>query len=989
MSNWSQIMENPPYIPTNDLNKAYLPAKNKLAKDLTLLHLNIRSLIKNMDGLHQLLCKLPIEPEIIFLTETRLNSKSNLGFVQLDKYSFVKKNSFSSAGGVGMYVKNSLDFNLREDISLHSVAVESVWGEVNLTNSNGIIVGVVYKHPNTSIPEFSDLLKEILIKINNENKKCYIMGDFNINYLEKQNKPSTNNHFLMLKSLNFHTIFKSPTRITELTSTCIDHFYTNDKNSITNKFILLDDLSDHLPLFGTIKLNYRTKKQQTIYKRNFSKMNISKLQQDAEIKMNELLQNFVEYPNESIHKQFKILTESTKEIVNKNVPLLKLSQRKTKLLSKPWLTKGILKSARNKNKIYKKLVKNKFKDRKLHQKYKSYRNKLSHLIDISKKNHYEKLLVKSNKDSKKTWGIINEVIGKNKKATTLPTMLKTKDGLCSEPQTISNLLNIHFAKIGINDNTVIDYKEIDKNILHNQNKSIVLFPTTVEEVSRLISEMKNKNSEGPDKIPMNIIKIINQTISPVLCYLINRSLEIGIYPNCLKTSKVIPLFKSGDPKEAGNYRPISLLPALNKIFEKVLYNRLQSFFEKNNIINDNQFGFRKGLSTELAITKFYEDILGNLNNNHASCALFLDLSKAFDSVDRNILLHKLFKYGIRGVAYDIIQSYLQNRTQYIEVGNIKSSPCPTTVGVPQGSILSPLLFLIHINDLKNSTKLKTINFADDTLLYHRITNPTIAKNWLNNELNKILKWMQNNRLKLNLTKTNYLIFSPKSDKYKNLNDTNLFETKDYKIERKTHCKYLGIMIDKNVNWKPHINNLKTKLAKAVGILYRIRYYLNKNSLNLLIHSLIISHLKYGIICYARADKTSLQPLKVLFNNALRCVNFIKRKDRKKLKDLYSQHKMLTLDKMFNLELGKFCYKFFNGSLPNSFKSIFTKISKIHRHNTRNLNKRLYIKKQKNKSGLKTLSYQASKFWNELPNEIKNKKSIHTFSKSLKKYLLLN
>lgn len=481
--------------------------------------------------------------------------------------------------------------------------------------------------------------------------------------------------------------------------------------------------------------------------------------------------------------------------------------------------------------------------------------------------------------------------------------------------------------------------------------------------------MKNKNSEGPDEIPVNVLKKINNSVSPIISYLINKSIKNGIYPDCLKTAKVIPLFKAGDPYDPGNYRPISLLSIINKIFEKALYKRLLNYLEANNIINHNQFGFRKGHSTELAIAKFYEDILTNFNNNRASLALFLDLSKAFDSVNRKILMNKLYKYGIRGVTYNLFKSYLANRTQYLEVNNIKSELWPTTVGVPQGSVLSPLLFLLHINDLKNCTNMKVINFADDTLLYYDIKNTQNLQTLINNELKQIITWMQINHLKLNLTKTNYMIFSPKSNKFKTLKLLNFFQNYGTQINQQTHCKYLGIIIDCNLNWKNQILNIQTKLAKAVGILYRVRNYLNKHSLIQILHALIISHLNYGILSYGRASKTALKPLNVLFNQAIRCINFLKRTDKSNSK-LYLDEGLLSLDKMFKLELGKFCYKFHNNILPKSFDKLFTHVSEIHSHYTRNSKNRMYLKSQNKHSGLKTLSQMGAKFWNSIPNNLK-------------------
>ena len=414
------------------------------------------------------------------------------------------------------------------------------------------------------------------------------------------------------------------------------------------------------------------------------------------------------------------------------------------------------------------------------------------------------------------------------------------------------------------------------------------------------------------------------------------------YPNCLKIGKVIPLYKSGSRSEPGNFRPIILLPGINKIYEKLLFNRLTNFFEKNHIIKDNQHGFRTGHSTEMAISKFYEDTLRTLDKNQSCAAIFLDLSKAFDSVNREILLRKLYIYGIRGPTYNLLKSYLTNRIQYIQIGNIKSDPTSSDIGVPQGSMISTLLFLIIINDLGNSTDMTVLNFADDTLLYHPIQQNKEAETWLNKEFGKVNIWITKNQLKLNYSKTNHIIFSHNSNKTQNIN---LASNTNIKIKQTKSCKYLGMIIDNKLNWNLHIDKITKQISKSLGILFRVRYYLNKPSLKLIFHTLLMSHLKYGILNYARANKTALNPLNILLNRALRCLNFLGRRD-KKMSKIYFEERILKIEDNFKLELGKFCFKYNNNLLPNAFNEIFTNISAVHQYNTRNHDNRLFRNKQK-------------------------------------------
>lgn len=980
-------------LTTDDLYKSPEEIKVILQNDfynpnehIAIMHINTRSLIKNFDLLHQLICELNREPDIILITETKLNSRSNVNFANLNNYSFFHKNSLTKAGGVGIYIKKNIQSSIRNDIKLFNKEVESLWIDITVEKYKSITIGVVYKHPNYKTLDFTEIFYEILTKLNDENRNCYILGDFNINTLEKSSNQNIKKYTNMIKSVNFHNIIKRPTRITSNSATCLDHFYTNNKNTVDKKFIITNNISDHLPLLGIIRTKHYKKKQEIRNKRNFAKLDPIMFKIDMKNTVEKLLKDLTKLPNQTIHTDFQILCNQIKEVIDKNIPRTKQSKKREKLKQKPWLTKAILKSSKTKNKMYKKLVKNNFSNKEKIQLYKSYRNKLTHLIAISKKKHYEKLLLKTNKDTKKTWNIINNVIGKTKTSTSLPTTLNTIEGKITNPNKISNKLNQHFAEVGKTDSNNIDFQNIDKYITHTQKNSFVLYETTPEEIELIIDQMKNKDSEGPDQIPMSAIKHVKEILSHILSKLINKSISSGVYPNCLKKAKVIPLYKSGDHTTLGNYRPISILSSVNKIFEKALFNRLLNFFETNRVLANNQFGFRSGHSTELAVTKFYEDILKNLNNNFASFALFLDLSKAFDCVNRKILIHKLYKYGIRGLPLNLIKSYLEDRFQYIEVENTRSKTFPTEFGVPQGSVLSPLLFLIQINDLKNSTDMEMINFADDTLIYHPINDTKNIENWINTQIQNVINWMKVNMLKLNLTKTNYMIFTPKTPKYKQLNKFKFHGNSDYLIENKSHCKYLGLIIDNRLNWKEHINNLENRLSKIVGILYKVRQLINKKSLKLIVNSLLISKLKYGILCYARASATALKPLKTRFNQSLRCINFLKRRDKSN-KKLYFDEQLLNLNDMHKLEIGKFCYKFFNNLLPESFDKFFTKTSQIHNYKTRNHKIKLFRHKQLTNSGLLTLSYKGAKYWDEIPKIVKDKKSLSSFVKSLKQHLI--
>lgn len=246
--------------------------------------------------------------------------------------------------------------------------------------------------------------------------------------------------------------------------------------------------------------------------------------------------------------------------------------------------------------------------------------------------------------------------------------------------------------------------------------------------------------------------------------------------------------------------------------------------------------------------------------------------------------------------------------------------------------------------------------------------------------------MNKNHLKLNTNKTKLIIFSPKAKKYDSLNQIHLTSGDNVKIEQVKSSKYLGMILDQKLNWKAHIQNLKTQLSKINGILFRIRYYLNKNSLNLILNSLILSKINYGILCYGRANETTLKPLRTTLNLSLRCINFLKRQD-KRTAIIYYEQGVLQLPDLFQLQVAKFCFKFNKNLLPSSFNQFFVKVSNIHHYGTRNSNINLYIPKQNNLSGGKMLQSLGSKIWNDMPKDLLKCQTVKTFIQKFKKLLI--
>ena len=368
-------------------------------------------------------------------------------------------------------------------------------------------------------------------------------------------------------------------------------------------------------------------------------------------------------------------------------------------------------------------------------------------------------------------------------------------------------------------------------------------PPSISEIINLIHTLNLKKSAGDDEISTYILRISAETISPLLYHLFMYIYEFGVFPSCFKTAKVSPIFKTGNKTEKTNYSPISLLSCISKVLEKTIKKRLSKFFEKHKVICENQFGFRKNHTTKHVLLKVITQCFDNAKDKYHSCLIMLDIRKAFDTVNHELLLSKLYHYGIRGITYKLIQSYLNNRSQFVNINNKFSKKLIIKHGVPQGSNLGPLLFLIYINDLPNALSCHTTLFADDTCLLIQAKNVSNLQKRSHNELSKVQQWMNCNKLTLNPNKTQVLLIP--SSRQQVISTTKLYLNNEL-IKPIETAKYLGITLDSQLKFDIFISKLLTKISRSIGVMSKIRHYLPKTVLLDLYFALIHTQLLYRI-----------------------------------------------------------------------------------------------------------------------------------------------
>ena len=484
--------------------------------------------------------------------------------------------------------------------------------------------------------------------------------------------------------------------------------------------------------------------------------------------------------------------------------LVRFDKKKHKI--NPWLTAGILKSINSKDKLYKTLVQTS-KDSTdypvLLSNFKVYKNIIRRSIMHAKRDYYRNAFNRYSTNMKKTWQTISETLNRSKGNRDFPQEFKLANGnTISEPKQIANAFNDFFIGIGdvgvLNANTNNDFNQY---MPRKANCVLKFEPITVDTVNRIIGDLKPKTSTGVDNISNKLLKFVKNVISEPLSIIINQILKLGIFPDSLKISKVVPLYKKDDQTNLSNYRPISLLPSISKIFEKVLLEQLTTYLDNNNLIHNHQYGFRKHHSTGYAALHIVDYLNYEMDRKRTPTNIYLDLSKAFDSLSHTILITKLKHYVISDVALKLMKSYLENRKQYVQFDTCTSDMKSIRNGVPQGSILGPLLFFIYINDFPNSSKLfNFLMYADDTTLFCCLEDITSDNKELvlNNELQCVHSWLKANRLSLNVKKTKYMLF--RKQKRSGIRELNLRISNDA-IQSVNDFNFLGLHINSKLSYK--------------------------------------------------------------------------------------------------------------------------------------------------------------------------------------------
>ena len=982
-------------------------------KSLSFLSLNCQGLNSKFSEINEFNNNLKskgLSFDILFLQEIhKIEDASVFNLHGYSELNFTQR-IHRKGGGVGCFISSKLKFSIRKDLSTFKEGIfESQAIEVFSRKSKSIFINI-YRPPSvefngisvrTQIETFQTCISKLLSKISKEKSKVYLVGDLNLCLLKYESFVPTSKFIDDMFAAGFIELITKPTRISNnnnyTTATLIDHIWTNN---ISNKpfdcGIITTQISDHFATFSIIDFFKEMDKQPKFIKtRDFSKENINSFKSSLHLNL----------PHEALLREedAQICYDKFEEIFinlyDFHFPEKISKFNKNIHFKEKWMTRGLMKSRRTKLTLYEKSLKMPTPHNISF--FKKYKNLYNKVYRARKKSYYSEMLISYQGNIKKTWGIMREAAGLPKRKSKLTDTLKVDNLLIKGEAKIAECFNEHFSTITDKLRDTIPPTSVNpESYLSKKECNFNLPAVTPEMVIDEFKRLKIKHSTDNIGISTAFLASFINEISAILAHIFNISFRSGVLPKQFKIAKVVPISKGGDETNPNNYRPISLLSVFSKIHERIAASELKFFLLDNEIINLNQFGFQQNNSTFHPMMHLLDTVGDAINENEYTLAIFCDLSRAFDMVPIDLLLKKLESNGIRGTSLKWFESYLRDRVQYVKVGNSNSSCQNVKSGVPQGSVMGPILFLIFFNDLPCSTLLKVLLFADDTTLIASGKNLSELVNFMNHELKKISAWFRANQMVLHPDKTKFTIFHSKPsnipwddikifiDENENLNhDPSLKKSISFvnHMSDVPAIKFLGVYFDPALNFKYHISQIHKKLTKALFILRRAKNVLTPTALKALYYSTFDCHLTYGNQIYSCADPGSLKGLKILQKKAIRCISNASYNAH--TAPLFKNLNIMPLDVTIKYNKLQIMYDFINQRLPRSFDNRWYTVQ--HRTNrvTRN-SMNFHIPYFRTKLVSRMPKWCIPDIWNSFESiEIKALTSRSQFNKKLKKHLL--
>ena len=925
--------------------------------------LNIASLVLHIDELRILISDKNFD--VIAINETRLDSTISDKLVHIDGYTLIRKDGNRNGGGVCLYLRSSLNYQFRSDLKFDdNFEVLSV--DILKPNCKPFNVTALYRPPNV-VEGFFQNLENIVQILDLEGKECIFLGDLNCDYLKSGYDYNTTQLKQLSSIYQLTQLIKEPTRITSTTSTLIDVILTNEPSRVLASGVLHVSISDHNLIYAIRKFALPSRNtHQYVTARAFKNFNGDAFRDELKLVPWDTLNRF-NTPDEMLESWQNMFLN----VANRHAPI---RSRRVRNKKAAWLTPELKKSISNRDKLKRQAIIT--KDPVIWDKFKKERNLINNRIKKAKADYYKLKFQNNGSNPREIWKTINCITHRKKTNNSSITELKNGDESLTEPSDICEMLNSHFSSIGSKLASALPHGNNSFEYYITPTESTFqLQHTTVAVVLKLIERLSPNKATGLDTISCRLLKEAAPIIASSLVSIINKSIDTGIFPLNWKIAKVFPLFKANDRTNPQNYRPISVLPVISKICERLVYDQLYSYLTEHDLLTKYQSGFRPLHSTVTALLNITNDWYLNIDNGLINMAVFIDLAKAFDTVSHTILLKKLELYGLRGRTLDWFSSYLFNRQQQCFVQGCLSKSQTISCGVPQGSILGPLLFLIYINDLPGCLQhTKPYMYADDTLLSASSASTAELQNNVSRDLLNIKDWLLSNKLSLNVTKTEYMFLGTEF-KLSNLGIVLPVKIGNQEIPRVKNAKYLGVHLDENLKWNEHIDKLCSKVSRSISGLRQARDYVPLNILVLIYKALIQPVFDYCDVVWGNLNKELALRIQKLQNRVARIITFQSYDARSSeiLKQLNWDDLATRRDKHLSLLM----YDTINRRTPKYLSDLFSNSCENNPYKSclRNQDFKVAIKHAPKTELYKgSFSYRGAMKWNSLPYEHRASKS---------------
>eukprot|EP00732_Lithocolla_globosa_P001060 Lithocolla_globosa_v1_NODE_468_length_3964_cov_97.214377.p1 type:complete len:993 gc:universal NODE_468_length_3964_cov_97.214377:917-3895(+) len=937
---------------------------------LSLLHQNCQSLQQHFEEFFNFIQSLPISFSIYAVSELWCNNLKDFSHLDtLEGYTLIPKpRKRKGGGGVAFYIKDSILYKI---VPIEIKDVDSLWIEIQ-TPTKKEVIAVVYRNEDVTPTNFSHSLEPILAKFQSENTRVTLCGDMNID-LKHLDYTSTYVQTLMYNQ--FWNLIRFQTHTAQQTheKSCIDHIITN-KDCTVHAGVIQNDICRHDATFAVFLGGSSKPTTTKTFTTDFSRYDKEKFNKRLSDKLKHWKQELPPQDRSSLDETYSqfidILLETWKEFVS-----LKIDKNISKL-KKPWMTCSLLKCVQKQHTLYAKCSKDPT-NQVLRKKHRTYKNILTSALTAAKKKYHDAFINAIKTEPKTAWEKLKQLMGKAKRKISKKHNL-TANEFCDF---FTNVGPDLAAKIPDSDEDPVE------SMKFQSNKCLFLRPATVVEIINLLQKLDTTKSVGSDGVSALLLKEGADTIAIYLKFLFDLSFKHGKVFDLMKLARITALHKAEDVNTCSNYRPISVLSTLSKILEKLVHERVSDFFQ--DILTKKQFGFRKNLKTELALINFYQDLIDKLDKGYIGLGVFVDLKKAFDTVNHEILLKKLEKYGVTGNALKWMRDYLSNRQQYVRVNSKnKSEPQTVRCGVPQGSILGPLLFIIYINDFPEVLKiLDSTIYADDTTLMAFGKDLENLEETVNEDLKHVAKWFQRNKLTLNIKKTNYIVFSHETRH--SVNQLIHIKINGQQIKRTDNIRHLGVIFHQHLRWQPHINHILKKIVKFLIVFSYMRKYVDTDKLMMMYNSFIYPHLTYCVTIWG-IEKQNMGVLDHLLRFQKKLARIIlyapiKFGPKVHAAPLLHKLKMLDIHEICKLHHACLAHSIINHTYP-TININLTYICNTHSYPTaHSQNKTLRTHFTKTSTAQRGIQYSIEKTWNNLPHDIRNLDTVkkQIFKKAIK------